>query len=384
MKRQLLIVLTFFLLQCTASMAQEDSVRHCIATAIGLMDNGEIAESKSMLKGVLKTHPDNTTAQYELGYAYYLEKDYPSALAIYRKLESAKGVDDLTYQMEGNTLDMMGKSDEAIATYERGLALFPKSGRLCLERGMMSQRKEEYHKALTFYERGIDVEPTFPSNYYRASFILMNSSEPVWGLVYGEIMINLLPESDRAKGLSRALYECYKQNIVYDKKTKSCQLNKLTENKTICMDSISGRLFVPFPLAFVLTLEDGVEEVTKKDTCITVSALAKMRECQVKVYFGQTKEGFDMGKIFHNVLFDYLKKVKDAGHLEAYNMWLFSQANTGEFNLWASQHEKEYMAFKRWIEVNPLVVNADNRFVRGYHTQGLVGRNLMKGKRDSK
>ena len=59
----------------------------------------------------------------------------------------------------------------------------PTSGKLYLELGGMYLHTKEYDKAISYYEKGIDVEPGYPSNYYRLAKIFLNSDEEVWGMI---------------------------------------------------------------------------------------------------------------------------------------------------------------------------------------------------------
>jgi tetratricopeptide (TPR) repeat protein len=165
--------------------------------AIRLMDNGQIAESIKLLEESIRLDPDNMDYPYEIGYANYIAKDYQKVIEILTPLTERKDANDRVYQLLGNSYDYLGQRDKSIETYEAGLKKLPGSGKLHLELGGMYFRIKEYDKAVNYFEKGIEVEPGFSSNYYGLAKVFLNSDEEVWGMIYGEIFMNLERNSSR-------------------------------------------------------------------------------------------------------------------------------------------------------------------------------------------
>ncbi|MFZ1799296.1 MAG: tetratricopeptide repeat protein, partial [Chitinophagaceae bacterium] len=160
--------------------------------AIKLEDEeGKYDEAIQLLKEAEALDPENINYPYEIAYAYSGKKEYKKASDILEKLLDRKDVNGRIYQALGNAYDFQGKGDKAISTYEKGLKKFPNSGELYLESGNMDLVKKDYNKALNYYEKGIEMDPKFPSNYYWASKIYCSSEDEVWGMIYGEIFMNL-------------------------------------------------------------------------------------------------------------------------------------------------------------------------------------------------
>ena len=97
--------------------------------------------------------------------------------------------------------------------------------------------KEEYGKALSYYEKGIEVDPKFSSNYYRATLIYCGSSEKLWGLIYGEVFMNIERNSKRTAEISKLLYDTYKKEIkITDETSMTCSF---CQQMTMDVNSIS-------------------------------------------------------------------------------------------------------------------------------------------------
>ena len=80
---------------------------------------------------------------------------------------------------------------------------------------------------MTYFEKGIEVNPMFASNYFRAAKIYCNSSEEVWGMIYGEIFINLERTNDRTFKISKLLFDTYKSEITFTSETATLVFQKI-------------------------------------------------------------------------------------------------------------------------------------------------------------
>ncbi len=78
---------------------------------------------------------------------------------------------------------------------------------------MIQLGKKDYNKALTYFEKGIEVAPNYSSNYYWCARLYCNSTEEVWGMIYGEIFMNLERNSKRTAEISKLLFDTYKKEI---------------------------------------------------------------------------------------------------------------------------------------------------------------------------
>ncbi len=86
--------------------------------------NGEYNEAEINYRKALDKNPTNTTAQFNLGDAMYLQEDYEKAAEVFSKTE-LKGKSSVekssVYYNYGNSLLKAGKSDEATAAYKQAL-----------------------------------------------------------------------------------------------------------------------------------------------------------------------------------------------------------------------------------------------------------------------
>ncbi len=326
--------------------------------AIKLMDSGKMDESIKLLEEARKLDPERLDYPYELAYAYYLKEDYKKAIKLLEEHLDNKDVTERFYQLLGNSYDLQGKTEKAFDAYDAGLKKFPNSGMIYLEKGNVYWNKKEYGKALPFYEKGIEVSPKFPSNYYRAARIYCGSTEEVWGLIYGEIFMNLERNSNRTAEISKILFDTYKSEIKFT--SDSSMTVSFCQQMSINVNEISDPKNIKLP--FCMIYEPTLLMSIAFEKSIDINSLDRIRSSFVVNYFKSERE-----KTYPNVLFSYQKQVKDAGHLEAYNHWIVMKGDETGFNKWQSENKEKWDKFIKWFSDNGLKIDGSNRFYRGQY-----------------
>lgn len=347
-----LLALPYALLLCTPAQAQEHAADRQIDQAVRLMDNELYDESEALLRAVLADDADNYRACYELGCLLYTKQNYTDAAKTLERAIRLPDVSDQGFQLLGNAYDCGGNARKAIATYKKGLKRFPRSGALHLELGNMAAGKNDYARALEHYEQGIAVAPMFPSNYRSAAIVLMNSSEPVWGMLYGELFMNLERTTARNSQMSEQLYAAFRNAITIDGEGK-VEL-RFTSNPMVRIQGME--LIMTFPLAFELMT---VESVPPGAQHVDAALLDTMRRNFIARFSAPGEEAW--ATRYGNVLLDYQRRIADAGHLEAYNRWIFSEGDPAAFVAWHETHAEEWNAFVAWFNDNPLKIGDGDR-----------------------
>lgn len=309
--------------------------------AIEYSDNGNANKAIEIYDQLLKKYPDSGTLQYELAYCHYVKQDFKLAAKILEKAE--KGDDNAAmYALHGNCLDMMGKQDKAIAKYQEGIAKYPDFGQLYLELGTVYRSRNELNSAVESYAKGIEVDPYFSSNYYRISQLLCMSNEPVWGIIYGEIHELLQPNSRRSEELSKAIYDAYNANMKYE--NDSTYHVSLTQMNQISMTD-DGELDIPFEILYEFLFSSRLEDlstVREKGHLDMLSLVEDRQAFLTKCFAGGANQKYLIP------IFKYQQMVLEAGHWEAYNMWLLRKGNDDEFSDWFDANEDKFNAFVDW------------------------------------
>jgi tetratricopeptide (TPR) repeat protein len=361
MKHQFRIIgIFFFLLAGRISFGQsnQEIALEKGRTAIQLMDDGNIDDAIRLLEEAQKLDPDRFDFPYEIAYAHYIQKDYEGAIKILEKIENHKNVSDRLYQLLGNAYDNIGKTDKAVKVYETGLKKFPDSGFLHLESGIICMHKKEYDKALSFFEKGIYVAPAFSSNYFWATKIYCNSTEEMWGMIYGEIFMNLERNTKRTAEISKLLYDTYKSQIAFTSDTSVSV--SFSKQMIVNADNLSGSKDLKLPYGLIYEPIFLLSIVNEKN--IDINSLDRIRTNFVTNYFEQ-----EFSKKYPNALFEFQRQVMTLGHLEAYNHWILMKGDENAFGEWLSSNKDKWDNFIAWFTDNAIRIDKTNRFYSGQY-----------------
>ena len=355
--KNILLILLIFISTFIYAQTDKEKAYDLGMTAIEKMESGNIKEAIKLLEQAKKLDPGNLNYPYEIAYAHHLNKNYKEALKILNDLIKHTDVNDLVYQMLGNTHSMNGNPEKAIKAYEDGLKKFPRSGRLYLERGNIEWLREKYVEALNYYEKGIDAAPEFPSNYYRSAIIYLSSSEEGWGMIYGEIFLNLERNTRRTQEMSKMLFNTYKKEITFTSDTSiSISFSKFASVSAQDLTS-GGEVKLPYGIGVYEPLLSIAVSLEKE---INMASLDRIRTGFLQSYFNN---GYN--KSHPNILFDFQKKIMDEGHMEAYNYWILMMGDEEGFSKWQSENKNKWDNFVNWFTENKLEVNEKNKFVSG-------------------
>lgn len=358
MKTALLFVFIAFY-SVSYSQTDQTEAEKKFKEAQSLTDQKRYKEAIKMFEEIQKLDPTNSVLQYEIALVNYKQGNYENAIEILEKIKNKKDADDLYYSLLGNAYDVTDDRDKAIETYKAGLKKFPKSGPIYLELGVVSAMEKEYDEALKYFEKGIEVAPMHPSNYYWASMLWATSKNSVWSLIYGEIFLNLEKNSNRTEQISKMMFEVYKKGYaIEDTVIKTSFVdNNIYINQSVSEKEQSKQMLSS--ISTIAVFEIGMRLAAVGEKKIDINSLNRIRTNFLYNYFAKPEN-----KDFAGVVFDYQKKVQDAGFLEAYNYWILLDGDKQNEQVWQSKNEELWDKFIVWFDKNPMEINESNKFSR--------------------
>lgn len=327
--------------------------------AVQLMDNGEFEESLQLLQEAKSLDPENISYPYEVAYAHYMMKDFETAIGLMKKLIDHPQVYDQIYQFLGNMHDITGNPDKAIEIYHQGMKKFPKSGKCYLEAGIVEIRREDYDKAVEYWENGILVDPYYSSNYYWLAKTFAMTDEKIWTLIYGEMFMNMEPGSSRTEEISKLIYKTYQEgvkknsdstfSINYTKKGFHIELSGKKDLKKIKRSGLpfEGSFDVVFTMAAVSHLDP-----------FDPTGIVKARTNFIGIWMDKHDKNYP------HPLFQFHQSILEAGHFETYSYWLISRADHEFFDTWYDNNEEEFNAFAEWFKANSIELTKKDKYRR--------------------
>jgi tetratricopeptide (TPR) repeat protein len=311
--KKLLFLIGFMLIHFACFCQQPDSLHRA---AKQFMRNGDYPNAIIVLSNALKLDPDNLELQKDLAFSYYLQKNYSAAVESGRKLIARKDADEQCYQILGMALKAIDQRKEADKMYKQGIKKFPGSGELYNEYGEMLWVKQDA-EAIRFWEKGIEVDPNYSSNYYNASKYYYFTYDKVWSLIYGEIFINLESYSRRTPEIKSMLVDGYKK-LFTDLKSKYQTKN-------------------PFAIAYLTVVTDQAQSV---NLGVTPESLNILRSKFILEWFEKYGDKYPFR------LFEYQRQLLKEGLFDAYNEWAFGASlSLASFQNWTAQHADDYTRF---------------------------------------
>ena len=174
------------------------------------MRQGDYANASLILTRALSQSPNNIGIAKDLAYDYYLQKENQKALETIKPLLEKDNADDQTYQIGGTIYRALGQDKEAEKLYKRAIKDYPHSGQLYNDYGEMLWRSQDY-SAIKQWEKGIQEDPSYGSNYYNACKYYFLTTDKIWSVIYGEIFINIESFTPRTAEIKNILLDGYKK-----------------------------------------------------------------------------------------------------------------------------------------------------------------------------
>jgi hypothetical protein len=196
---------------------------------------------------------------------------------------------------------------------------FPSSGAVYYEYGEMLWSKGD-PDAIRQWERGIEMDPSYPGNYYHAALYYYDNNNKVWPLLYGEIFVNMEYLTDRATEVKKMLLNSYKERLFLGNDA-----------------AFGSKSNTPFTNA---VYETFAKQASLTGKGLTVETLTMIRAKFILDWFA------NYGSKFPFRLFDYQRQLLREGMFEAYNQWLFGPVeNLPAFDQWTKTNAEAYKKF---------------------------------------
>jgi tetratricopeptide (TPR) repeat protein len=354
MKKTLVFCIILFLWSSAFAQINEDKAEKFAEKAVDCMQEGKYRKASTMLRKAIKFNEDFIPYYYRLAYAYHSDEKFTTSNQTLFHIIDNNQDNEMVYELLGENYIKLDSIDKAFNTYVKGIKKFPKEGVLYEQIGKLEMSKESYFSALEHFENGILMDPSYPGNYYWSSKIYCKSTEEVWGLIYGEMFINLEKNTDRTEEISLLLYNTLKREIKFNKDStisvSICQdQNRVfDENDTIKKPSFGKHMV---ELNLIKSLVDLDE--------VSLRSIDKMRENFIAHYFKNPSEDYAVHR-----LFEFHKELIEHGHFEAYNYWLFMMGDVDSFKKWENDNKSQWIHFLEWFKVNGLNAHDPKTFHR--------------------
>ncbi len=317
-----LFTLLTFVASFSVIQAQEQTTKLLQETARTLVQKGDFDNAVVILERAKQQEPGNIEILKDLCFASYLKRDFGKSIEVGKELVEKPNADEQSFQILGFSYKATANSKEAAKLYRTALRKFPNSGVIYNEYAELLASDNELEEAITQWEKGIEVDPVYSSNYYNATMYYARKNNWIRAALYGEIFLNLESYSKRTEETKTQLL------AVYNSLLAPASLQQLKDAKTTSV------------------FEKNILEVLAKNAGSTkgnnnIEDLISVRTKFI-VEWVSSKQ-----KTYPFQLFNHQQYLLSQALFEAYNYWLFgTEANADKYLAWQKTHVKETEGFK--------------------------------------
>lgn len=285
------------------------------------MQQGDYANAVLVLNRATLLDPKDIDIAKDLAFNYYLQKDFDKGLAVIKPLLDREDADDQCYQIAGNIYKQQAQVKECDKLFRKGIKKFPESGAMYNELGELLWAQQDF-TAIKQWEKGIEVDPGFPKNYYNAAKFYYLTPDKVWSILYGEIFINMEPMSSRTPEIKSILLDSYKKLFA----DAQLSLPEADKNK--------------FTEAFIKTMN---KQSIIAANGINAETLTMIRSRFILDWYSEYADKLPFK------LFELQQQLLQNGMFDVYNQWLFGAVqNLAAYQNWTASHAAEYDEFNKF------------------------------------
>lgn len=289
--------------------AKEEKILDQLNKSTELMGFGKIDAAILLLEECFKIDKKNQQVLFDLGYAYFLKRNFEKAESIYIKLTKQRHAVPMSYINLGRVYMETNQKSKAQEIFKKGINKFKKNGELYFN---LANIENDEIKAIELYETGIKNDPNFKNNYIQPiHYYLSKTKLDNKGLIYAETYLNL--EADIKK--HNEIVKLYIQAIMFS-----------TED-----ESLNSPLAILFRKNFT------------KST-ITLQQIIAFR----KTIFTNNQIGLEKNTAL------VIEKIISNNQFDNYNYWIFKDFFSDQFYPWYIKNQSSYDNFIKWFNENKL------------------------------
>lgn len=302
---------------------------------------GNPAEAAAIFQKIAPAESGNLRVKKSLAQAYQLSGDYENALAVLQPVMAGSQADPEVYRIAALAQSGLKDTKKALKILSSGLERFPNSGLLFYEQGMIFKSDRKFEEALKNWLEGIARDPEFRLNYHEAAIAYVQSEQPVWAILFGEIFVNKEPNTPRGAETRILLLDAY-QKFFFTPAKQAGGNPLLAREARNFQEAVEKTL-----LSLFFVVSDGIS--TENLTMLRTRFIISWTDNYAARY--------------PYSLFRYQENLIRNGYFDAYNQWLFGKAeNPQQFAGWESSFGKELKELDRFKVLNPLKMQAEDAY----------------------
>ena len=312
----ILLLLTSFV-----AIAQEPG-KKLQETAKTMLMQGDLDNAVAILETAAKQAPADISIQKDLAYACFLKRDFAKSILIGKTLTERADADEQVFQILGLSYKAVASYKEGAKLYKTALKKFPNSTIIYNEFGELLAMDNAANEAIEQWEKGIQADPNYSSNYYNACIYYTKTGNWIRMALYGELFVNMESFTERTTEVKKALLNAWQK---------------------LFLPTVIAQQLKASPSTFEKVVLQTLEKIVP-----TVNA-GFQSETSTSIRSKWVLDWFKNNSNYSFRLFDQQQYFIREGLFEAYNQWLFAEpVNQDAYKVWKDTHPKEAAAFEAY------------------------------------
>lgn len=288
------------------------------------LQEGNFDKTINLLTQARKAEPGNIEVMKDLSFANYLKRDFVAAIEVGKQMVERPDADAQAFQILGMSYKATASTKEAAKLFKTAIQKFPNSGVAYNEYGELFAFEKEFDEAIDQWEKGIQADPGYSSNYFNAAAYYNRTQNWLRAVLYAETFLNLESFSQRAEDAKAVLRDAYSKLLV----------------PGVIAQLQGGRSVSAFEKQ---VLSGYAAALAGAKNTSGIEGLYLLRRQFLADWSKQGQQQYPYR------LFEHQRQLVTDGAYEAYNYWLLSSgAQSDAYKIWQGTHASEDAAFKKW------------------------------------
>lgn len=319
---------------------------YLLSMAITQMDEGEFSNAIRTLEALRRKHPNNGIVLHELGLAYRIVKRPADAVNLWMPYRARLSVTTLAGL--ASALDEAGRAKEAITLLREEIPKHPTSGLLHSELATTLVNQGKRDDALALYVKSTEVDPGFaPSHMHLADLYATTRSRGLT-LLHGETFRILEPKTARSERIAKLMVQVCGQAVEVTKSPSGGTSAHVSLAPDLVISKPGDLANMPLVNAFELTY--GPPLTAAHALGLTLATLHGAH----RGFLDALKRKNGPASLTGLPLIQWLRALDAAGHLEAYDYWLYGPADPDGQGTWFSAHGPQMEGLIKYLVGHPL------------------------------
>jgi tetratricopeptide (TPR) repeat protein len=332
------LLLIFLLGNLSLTLNGQSVVKNLVKIGIDLHDKGDYEGAIDVYKQALNIDPNSALVHYEIAMTYMYAKDFENCIRHSDIVIDLNGQYLLpAYVTKGSCLDYMGRTDESISLFKKGLKKFGDHFLLYYNLGYNYYQIQDYEKARETLILSINTNSRHTSSHLLLGYLMNDMNNKVQSLLCLYYFLYLEPDSPRARQAYDLLQDQFTGHVERDAE-KPGQINIFIDPDSESEFGAANMLISMLEASNTLEENKGKseEELFIENTRSFFSILGELKK----------KKNHGLWWEFYTPFFYDLAKSK---HIDTFCYYIIQSSNE-KAGQWLEAHPDNFDQFKEWLQ----------------------------------